>query len=238
LLNLCRCQIREYPPPQLHLRLACILTGWGVRPAAAAGSTSRAPRATRAPGGECKVGDYACYNQGARVGFCGLLQVLQAVPQSYKGPPGEIAVVDKVLLTSNEDNRFVIKCLVRHTRRPEVHSAHTNTLRCALLTLGPSAARGQSQVALLPPLPHCPLLQDKVNSRHGQKGVLSPLASLFPLVSLSPLASLSPPTPLLLCGCSWGTSSAAGTGRRACAGPSWHRRICPSPRKGCAPTSS
>lgn len=41
-------------------------------------------------------------------------------PQSYKGPPGEIAVVDKVLLTSNEDNRFVIKCLVRHTRRPEV----------------------------------------------------------------------------------------------------------------------
>ncbi|CAI5930828.1 unnamed protein product [Closterium sp. NIES-64] len=41
-------------------------------------------------------------------------------PSSYKGPPGETAVVDKVLLTSNEENHFVIKCLVRHTRRPEL----------------------------------------------------------------------------------------------------------------------
>eukprot|EP00898_Chlorokybus_atmophyticus_P001524 jgi/Chlat1/2372/Chrsp17S02643 len=41
-------------------------------------------------------------------------------PQSYKGPPGETAVVDKVLLTSNDENHFIIKALVRHTRRPEV----------------------------------------------------------------------------------------------------------------------
>eukprot|EP00899_Mesostigma_viride_P029397 jgi/Mesvir1/9642/Mv12138-RA.1 len=44
----------------------------------------------------------------------------KASPQSYKGPPGETAVVDKVLLTSNEENQFIIKALVRHTRRPEV----------------------------------------------------------------------------------------------------------------------
>ncbi|CAK9196787.1 unnamed protein product [Sphagnum troendelagicum] len=41
-------------------------------------------------------------------------------PQTYKGPPGECAVVDKVLLTSNDENHFIVKCLIRHTRRPEV----------------------------------------------------------------------------------------------------------------------
>eukprot|EP00271_Cylindrocystis_brebissonii_P011391 TRINITY_DN2883_c0_g1_i3.p1 TRINITY_DN2883_c0_g1~~TRINITY_DN2883_c0_g1_i3.p1 ORF type:complete len:1136 (+),score=226.28 TRINITY_DN2883_c0_g1_i3:22-3408(+) len=41
-------------------------------------------------------------------------------PSVYKGPPGECAVVDKVLLTSNDETQFVVKCLVRHTRRPEV----------------------------------------------------------------------------------------------------------------------
>lgn len=44
----------------------------------------------------------------------------KSTPQTYKGPPGECAVVDKVLLTSNDDHQFVVKCLVRHTRRPEV----------------------------------------------------------------------------------------------------------------------
>lgn len=41
-------------------------------------------------------------------------------PQTYKGAAGETCVVDKVLLTSNDESQFVIKCLVRHTRRPEV----------------------------------------------------------------------------------------------------------------------
>ena len=41
-------------------------------------------------------------------------------PQYYKGPPGETGVVDKVLLTSNEENHFLVKALIRHTRRPEV----------------------------------------------------------------------------------------------------------------------
>ncbi|KAL3691016.1 hypothetical protein R1sor_004667 [Riccia sorocarpa] len=41
-------------------------------------------------------------------------------PQTYKGPPGECAVVDKVLLTSNDENHFMIKALIRHTRRPEI----------------------------------------------------------------------------------------------------------------------
>ncbi|KAK3275089.1 DNA-directed RNA polymerase III subunit RPC2 [Cymbomonas tetramitiformis] len=41
-------------------------------------------------------------------------------PQVYKGPPGEEAVVDKVLLTSSDDQHFVVKTLVRHTRRPEL----------------------------------------------------------------------------------------------------------------------
>jgi len=34
-------------------------------------------------------------------------------PQTYKGPEGETPVVDKVLLTSTDDNQFVIKTLVR-----------------------------------------------------------------------------------------------------------------------------
>ncbi|MCO5550846.1 hypothetical protein L7F22_004339 [Adiantum nelumboides] len=41
-------------------------------------------------------------------------------PMTYKGPPGECAVVDKVLLTSNDEQQFVIKVLFRHTRRPEI----------------------------------------------------------------------------------------------------------------------
>lgn len=41
-------------------------------------------------------------------------------PQTYKGAAGETAVVDKVLLTSNDENHFIIKCLIRQTRRPEV----------------------------------------------------------------------------------------------------------------------
>ncbi|GLJ24758.1 hypothetical protein SUGI_0473260 [Cryptomeria japonica] len=40
--------------------------------------------------------------------------------QTYKGPPGESGVVDKVLLTSNEEKTLTIKFLFRHTRRPEV----------------------------------------------------------------------------------------------------------------------
>jgi len=44
----------------------------------------------------------------------------RASPQIYKGPPGENAVVDKVLLTSNEEANCIIKTLVRHSRRPEV----------------------------------------------------------------------------------------------------------------------
>ncbi|KAJ7536311.1 hypothetical protein O6H91_12G064000 [Diphasiastrum complanatum] len=41
-------------------------------------------------------------------------------PQRYKGALGESCVVDKVLLTTNDEQQFVIKCLIRHTRRPEV----------------------------------------------------------------------------------------------------------------------
>lgn len=39
---------------------------------------------------------------------------------TYKGPPGERAVVDKVLITSNDESAYIVKTLVRHTRRPEV----------------------------------------------------------------------------------------------------------------------
>jgi DNA-directed RNA polymerase III subunit RPC2 len=40
--------------------------------------------------------------------------------QSYKGPAGESCVVDKVMLTMSDEGQFNVKCLVRHTRRPEV----------------------------------------------------------------------------------------------------------------------
>ena len=41
-------------------------------------------------------------------------------PLSYKGPAGESAIVDKVLLTMTDEGQFNIKTLVRQTRRPEV----------------------------------------------------------------------------------------------------------------------
>ncbi|KAK9821215.1 hypothetical protein WJX81_000849 [Elliptochloris bilobata] len=41
-------------------------------------------------------------------------------PLAWKGPPGQNVVVDKVLLTNNEEGHTVIKVLLRHTRRPEV----------------------------------------------------------------------------------------------------------------------
>ncbi|XP_010242622.1 PREDICTED: DNA-directed RNA polymerase III subunit 2 isoform X2 [Nelumbo nucifera] len=40
--------------------------------------------------------------------------------QTYKGPQGETAVVDRVALCSDKDNNLCIKFLIRHTRRPEV----------------------------------------------------------------------------------------------------------------------
>lgn len=43
-------------------------------------------------------------------------------PQTYKGAAGECSVVDKVLLTSNDEQQFVVKCLIRQTRRPEVNA--------------------------------------------------------------------------------------------------------------------
>jgi DNA-directed RNA polymerase III subunit RPC2 len=42
----------------------------------------------------------------------------RAAPLGYKGP--EHAYVDKVLLTSNENDHFLIKVLMRSTRRPEL----------------------------------------------------------------------------------------------------------------------
>lgn len=41
-------------------------------------------------------------------------------PVTWKGHVGERCVVDKVLLTSNEESQTVVKVLVRHTRRPEL----------------------------------------------------------------------------------------------------------------------
>jgi len=41
-------------------------------------------------------------------------------PQTYKGAQGEKCVIDRVLLTTNDDNMFNIKVLTRHTRRPEL----------------------------------------------------------------------------------------------------------------------
>eukprot|EP00262_Sarcandra_glabra_P018172 TRINITY_DN6450_c0_g1_i1.p1 TRINITY_DN6450_c0_g1~~TRINITY_DN6450_c0_g1_i1.p1 ORF type:complete len:889 (+),score=133.16 TRINITY_DN6450_c0_g1_i1:248-2668(+) len=44
----------------------------------------------------------------------------KSTPQRYKGPKGEIAVVDRVTLTSDMNNNLCIKFLIRQTRRPEV----------------------------------------------------------------------------------------------------------------------
>lgn len=41
-------------------------------------------------------------------------------PVMWKGHPGERCVVDKVVVTSNDENACLVKVLVRHTRRPEL----------------------------------------------------------------------------------------------------------------------
>lgn len=38
----------------------------------------------------------------------------------YRGPEVDDCIVDKVMLTTTDENQFVVKTLVRHTRRPEV----------------------------------------------------------------------------------------------------------------------
>lgn len=40
--------------------------------------------------------------------------------QTYKGPEGETAVVDRVALCSDKNNNLCIKFMIRHTRRPEI----------------------------------------------------------------------------------------------------------------------
>lgn len=40
--------------------------------------------------------------------------------QTYKGPEGETAVLDRVALCSDKNNNLCVKFMVRHTRRPEV----------------------------------------------------------------------------------------------------------------------
>ncbi|KAG6479619.1 hypothetical protein ZIOFF_063087 [Zingiber officinale] len=41
-------------------------------------------------------------------------------PAVYKGPEGETSVVDRVILYSDTSNKLCIKCIIRHTRRPEI----------------------------------------------------------------------------------------------------------------------
>ncbi|XP_074579327.1 DNA-directed RNA polymerase III subunit 2 [Curcuma longa] len=41
-------------------------------------------------------------------------------PAVYKGPEGETCVVDRVILCSDASNKLCIKCIIRHTRRPEL----------------------------------------------------------------------------------------------------------------------
>jgi DNA-directed RNA polymerase III subunit RPC2 len=42
------------------------------------------------------------------------------LPAIYKGDEGETTVVDRVMLARDTKDRMVIKCVIRHTRRPEV----------------------------------------------------------------------------------------------------------------------
>ena len=41
-------------------------------------------------------------------------------PAIYKGVDGETTVVDRVMMCSDTNDKLSIKCIIRHTRRPEV----------------------------------------------------------------------------------------------------------------------
>ncbi len=49
-------------------------------------------------------------------------------PLSYKGP--KFAYVDKVLITSNENDHFIVKVLMRSTRRPELGDKFSSYVEC------------------------------------------------------------------------------------------------------------
>lgn len=48
-------------------------------------------------------------------------------PALYKGVDGETTVVDRVMLCSDTNDKLSIKCIIRHTRRPEVWFACSMT---------------------------------------------------------------------------------------------------------------
>ncbi|CAD6337981.1 unnamed protein product [Miscanthus lutarioriparius] len=41
-------------------------------------------------------------------------------PAIYKGVDGETTVVDRVMLCPDTNDKLSIKCIIRHTRRPEI----------------------------------------------------------------------------------------------------------------------
>ena len=41
-------------------------------------------------------------------------------PAVYRGDDDETTVVDRVILSSDTNDQLTIKCMIRHTRRPEV----------------------------------------------------------------------------------------------------------------------
>lgn len=46
----------------------------------------------------------------------------------FKGPEGETQVVDRVALCSDKNGNLCIKCIIRHTRRPEVRNFMLSTI--------------------------------------------------------------------------------------------------------------
>jgi DNA-directed RNA polymerase III subunit RPC2 len=51
---------------------------------------------------------------------CSDEKLFRPAPLSWKGPVGEQCIVDRVQLTTNEEQHEAFKVLVRHTRRPEL----------------------------------------------------------------------------------------------------------------------
>lgn len=60
-----------------------------------------------------------CYNVYLSCNFT-ICRGYKDSPAIYKGVDGETTVVDRVMLCSDINDKLSIKCIIRHTRRPEV----------------------------------------------------------------------------------------------------------------------
>ncbi len=162
---------------------------------------------------------------------------------AWKGPPGQSVVVDKVLLTTNEDGHVVVKARAR--RPPPCHVPARSIKRRGASRRRAACEEGAESRSAAGPAPS----RDGLAVRIAQLRARD-LSGRWPWHRLPLALQTAGRAPdgarggggRRCCGTRggrrWATSSAAGTARRAWWARSCSRPTCPSPSAASAPTSS